>query len=93
MIMCATCVQCPPRSESGIRSRRTGLTGSCEPCRCLKLDTGLLQDEPLLPAAEPSVQPLLPEFQARVSPWSLLILLDGLDRDTPFPQGSPASAS
>ena len=42
----------------GIRSPGTGVTNSCElPCGCWDLNLGLLEEQPVLLTAEPSLQP------------------------------------
>ena len=45
------------RSEEGIRSPETGVTGGCEPpCRCWEPNSGPLQEQQMLLTAKPSFQ-------------------------------------
>jgi hypothetical protein len=54
-----TCVACPLRCpERGIRCPRTGVTDGCElPHRCWKLNSGTLEEPPVLLTTEPPLRP------------------------------------
>lgn len=57
------CVQYLRRPEEGTIFPGVGVTGGCEQaCRCWEFNRGLLEDEPLLLTAEPSVQSSLTSY-------------------------------
>ena len=48
---------CLQRSEEGVGSPRTGVIDGCEPpCRCQELNSGLLEEQPVLLTTKPSLQ-------------------------------------
>lgn len=63
------------RPEDGTIFPGVGVAGGCEQaCRCRELNRGLLEDEPLLLTAEPSVQsPLTSYLCARVAEGQKLL--------------------
>ena len=60
---------CPQRPEEGIGSPGTEVTDNCKPpCGCWELNSGLLEDQPVLSTAEPSLQSETPEVQKVLGP-------------------------
>jgi hypothetical protein len=56
--MVITCMQRPQRPEEGSETPGTGVTGGCEPpWGCWELNTGPLEEQPVLLTTEPSLQP------------------------------------
>lgn len=53
------------RSEQDVRSLRTGIRSGCGPlCGCWKLNSGALEEQPVLLTSEPSLQPFYLIFEA-----------------------------
>jgi hypothetical protein len=57
-VNCTTGVQCPQRPEEGIQSLRTGIRVCCQTtCGYQEWNPGPLDEHPVLPTTEPSLQP------------------------------------
>ena len=57
-ILYTMCVYCPLKPEEGVRTSGTGVMDGCRlPCGCWELNSGPLEEQPVLLTTEPSLQP------------------------------------